>query len=630
MGAVPPEEFHRREEVAADSISVEVLVDAMTAQINVDGRQILRQYNVSTKVRTTNYTRGHRGVHVMTFHPRHASLTLSAYFRTWEPRAAKGLVDTLASLQAGTLLILAAPGDWTLFINEKASNFLTEFLKGWWVQDVCIGEMWVAVATVGGRLWTEAATTVRNIPGTYSSPLHVAVHVPRRSPEAVAECEQRTDEKRTKFCEEYEGYGEWCGCPGLDVSPSLAPPLEVKEQIPIVIVTSRHQFKVLRQLHQLWTQPGGAITPILLSVDGGQQEAIEFAALLGLPAVFHDNPAPRGSNIRINEHIKFSVLHAFKYFPNVDKIIVLEDDLILAPDFISYFHQTAPLLDIDDTIFCINAYNYNSFTPFAVDTSRMYREDILPAYGWMVNRRWSEETLPRWPKRSHAVDWDWYLRGMILPGRDIVTPEVPRTRHDGNGGVHVTGWEQGGYFDRRAFNTNPHAVVNISYLTSNAFENFLQRELTTATVLRITTHPCVKQYIPKTKVGSFLIYYYGETEKDHHISYYTLVGCLGGYEKGRMEHRHLMHMIGYFGNALYLVACPGSIYCKVMGDDYPELVYRASLTDLEITHRHMDRILRSVYEPIIRIRVQPLDPIEEFVMENYVFINKTFTFREIN
>lgn len=63
---------------------------------------------------------------------------------------------------------------------------------------------------------------------------------------------------------------------------------------------------------------------------------------------------------------------------------------------------------------------------------------------------------------QQTVDWDWYLRGMIQHGRDIVTPEVPRTRHDGNGGVHVTGWEQGGYFDRRALNTNPHALVNIS------------------------------------------------------------------------------------------------------------------------------------------------------------------------
>ena len=71
--------------------------------------QVLRQYNVSTKVTPTNYTTGHRGVHVAALHPSYAYLTLSAYFRTWQPRAAKGLVDTLARLQPGTLLVLAAP-----------------------------------------------------------------------------------------------------------------------------------------------------------------------------------------------------------------------------------------------------------------------------------------------------------------------------------------------------------------------------------------------------------------------------------------------------------------------------------------------------------------------------------------
>ena len=71
--------------------------------------QVLKQYNVSAKISPTNYTTGHRGVHVTALHPRSASLTLSAYFRTWQPRASKGLVDTLASLQPDTLLILAAP-----------------------------------------------------------------------------------------------------------------------------------------------------------------------------------------------------------------------------------------------------------------------------------------------------------------------------------------------------------------------------------------------------------------------------------------------------------------------------------------------------------------------------------------
>lgn len=53
---------------------------------------------------------------------------------------------------------------------------------------------------------------------------------------------------------------------------------------------------------------------------------------------------------------------------------------------------------------------------------------------------------------------------------------------------------------------------------------------------------------------------------DHHSSPLPLppLQCLGGYERGRMEHHHLMHTIGYYGNPVYIVACPGSIYWWVI------------------------------------------------------------------
>ena len=56
--------------------------------------------------------------------------------------------------------------------------------------------------------------------------------------------------------------------------------------------------------------------------------------MFGLPAVYHHNSASSGDKVRINEHIKFSIYHAFRHFKDVDKIIILEDDLILAPDFL--------------------------------------------------------------------------------------------------------------------------------------------------------------------------------------------------------------------------------------------------------------------------------------------------------
>ena len=47
---------------------------------------------------------------------------------------------------------------------------------------------------------------------------------------------------------------------------------------------------------------------------------------------------------RISDHYKFILMQIFDCF-QYEKIIFLEDDMILAPDFFSYFGATAKLLD---------------------------------------------------------------------------------------------------------------------------------------------------------------------------------------------------------------------------------------------------------------------------------------------
>ncbi|XP_063604100.1 protein O-linked-mannose beta-1,2-N-acetylglucosaminyltransferase 1-like [Penaeus indicus] len=435
-------DFYHERERNLGYIPVEVLVDALTISINVNGKEVIRQHNETMRIGLKSYTTAHRGVHLAVLHPHSGALMLYTFFRTSQPRATKGLVDTLKSIQPGRILVFAAPGDWRHYLDDETSDFLIKFLNGWWVGDVCYGEMFVAVLTVGGPLWAEGVTEIKNHTQSISSPLWLAAEVPRGPKGKVSicffpcnmsrrftangnvfvyswtvgvrgteirRCTLDSDSVRpTKGTGHSATVAPWTPSPRRQLCVEVlvwcpCPPLETKEQIPVVIVTARKQYKVLKQLRQLWSQAGGGTTPILLSVDGWQKEARDFAGVMGLRAVFHNNPASVGAKIRINEHIKFSIFHAFRRFPKAEKIIVLEDDLILSPDFISYFHQTAPLLDADDSIFCINAYNYNSFPPSAIDTSRLYREFTLPAYGWMVTRRWSMEVLPHWPTVHYYV-----------------------------------------------------------------------------------------------------------------------------------------------------------------------------------------------------------------------------------
>lgn len=41
-----------------------------------------------------------------------------------------------------------------------------------------------------------------------------------------------------------------------------------------------------------------------------------------------------GTSVRVNEHVKFSLETIFKLYPEVDKAIILEDDLTFSPDLV--------------------------------------------------------------------------------------------------------------------------------------------------------------------------------------------------------------------------------------------------------------------------------------------------------
>lgn len=71
--------------------------------------QVVRQHNKTMQVGITRYTTAHRGVHLVVLHPHSGAPILDTYFRTWQPRATKGLVDALKSIQPGRILVFAAP-----------------------------------------------------------------------------------------------------------------------------------------------------------------------------------------------------------------------------------------------------------------------------------------------------------------------------------------------------------------------------------------------------------------------------------------------------------------------------------------------------------------------------------------
>lgn len=217
----------------------------------------------------------------------------------------------------------------------------------------------------------------------------------------------------------------------------------------------RRVLDAVRRLHPaVAIDPAHALT-VVVSQDGrhaGVAEVVrEFVAWAdgrGLSAhhLTHEKPA---GNLRTSGYVLLarhfgralgsifdgSAYGAASAVPQTQRVIVLEDDIAIAPDFFAYFGRTAGLLDADPKLYAVSAFSDNGRPPHAVDKKRLLRSDFFPGLGWMMTRSlWEEFGEQGWAPNGY---WDDWLREPdIRKGRQVIRPEVSRTFHFGEqGGV---------------------------------------------------------------------------------------------------------------------------------------------------------------------------------------------------
>jgi alpha-1,3-mannosyl-glycoprotein beta-1,2-N-acetylglucosaminyltransferase len=117
-------------------------------------------------------------------------------------------------------------------------------------------------------------------------------------------------------------------------------------------------------------------------------------------------------------------------FPNPQRVIILEEDIKVAPDFFSYMEATSKLLDSDPSLYAVSAFNDNGH--LVKDPTRLLRSDFFPGLGWMMTKRlWKDELESKWPNGF----WDdWIREPAQRRQRQVIRPEVSRTYHFGRKG----------------------------------------------------------------------------------------------------------------------------------------------------------------------------------------------------
>ncbi|XP_074284806.1 alpha-1,3-mannosyl-glycoprotein 2-beta-N-acetylglucosaminyltransferase [Silene latifolia] len=179
--------------------------------------------------------------------------------------------------------------------------------------------------------------------------------------------------------------------------------------------------------------------PLFISQDGPdpnvKDKALTFDQItymqhLDHEAIHTERPGELIAYYKIARHYKWALDELF-YKRNFSKVVILEDDMEIAPDFFEYFEAAANLLDKDRSIMAVSSWNDNGQKQFVHDPYVLYRSDFFPGLGWMLSKTTWDELSPKWPKAY----WDDWLRlKENHKGRQFIRPEVCRTYNFGEHG----------------------------------------------------------------------------------------------------------------------------------------------------------------------------------------------------
>ncbi|AQK43229.1 Alpha-13-mannosyl-glycoprotein 2-beta-N-acetylglucosaminyltransferase [Zea mays] len=232
--------------------------------------------------------------------------------------------------------------------------------------------------------------------------------------------------------------------------------------------------------------------PLFISQDGAngavKNKALEYKQItymqhVDLEPVQTERPGELTAYYKIAKHYKWALDNLFIKH-NFARVIILEDDMEIAPDFFDYFEAAAKLLDNDKTIMAVSSWNDNGQKQFVNDPKALYRSDFFPGLGWMLTKSTWIELSPKWPKAYPYWD-DWVRLKEVHGHRQFIRPEICRTYNFGKHGSSL-----GQFFEQYLEPIKLNDVhidwnsEDLSYLGEDKFSTKFGKEVASATPLR--------------------------------------------------------------------------------------------------------------------------------------------------
>lgn len=440
----------------------------------------------------------------------------------------------LETLNMDEIVIAVIADDASNKLGQSARDILNKIGSGH-IQNLRFRDVWYFVGQRGIEGFTKLEQlSFSAFDGGWPKPLNAKFCVPKKVPttQVMIDPEFNRNDVRRQFCLKYEGYMDFCDPAHVD-DELKAIPIASKDlkghkifEVPVIIVPGLNHNAFVHTLQTTLMQPGINVDNVAVFWDEKLPEYGELADMFGFRNYSLD------SSVSYPEQLIKALKFSKVVFPSAEHMIVIEEDLLLAPDFMPFMANCLHTVNSDKSLAGAFAWNINGFETSSGNVSQVYRVQEFPGLGFLMKSPIVQQLVDTWGQCCQDRAWSgWQLKGVSL---EMLMPDVSRVYRTPLFGAEAQTDLARNLFlkPRKTHLAKEVPSFNMSSLIADEYEAFLQAQIQLSQVVPpAVVVPCVLQESPAPDLSGFhkgplKIIYYQNTTEDYSLLV-KLCNCFG-------------------------------------------------------------------------------------------------------